>query len=294
MLSNQYPPLKSWVITLSVAAVIFIGCTVLANKYSAHIAYKRHTLEADYLLKNTLKNIDSYPEKIQVVAIGSSLVGQGVACPSEYQDQYADVCLSKVFLNSNTEILNTLNNVGVFDSLLTHLPDILLIESDQLAYKVEDELSLKDHFFKGAYFLYNLKTTISMNAGNYRMPEYCGKIISGALSDTSGYQYTNRKSLSFNDRKYMHPKLAELSKRGVKIYLIHIPRPAITESVLHQGEQEQAFLTLMDSYQQQFQTTYIQFPEKLNFSYFYDFGHLNDVGRKKYSDWLYTQIIKTK
>lgn len=294
MLPKQYPSIRSWIITVSVATCLYMICAVLENKYAAAVVYKRHTLETNYLLEHALENIDRNPEKIQVVALGSSLVGHGIACAAEDEVAYQDVCLSKIFLNSNTEILKTFTDAGVFDSLLIHVPDILLIEVDQLAYKVEEETTLKDHFFKGAYFLYNLKTALAMQTGKYRMPEYCGKIIPGTLSDTSMYAYVKRKSLTLNDRKYVHSKLKQLSDRGVKIYLIHIPRPSVTEAVLHHGKQEQLFLDLMNTYQKEFKITYKSFPGKLGFQYFYDYGHLNDLGRKKYSDWLYGNIIKAK
>lgn len=287
---KEYPPIKSWILIGFIAIGLFIICDLFATKYGDLANVEKRKVQATHLLKNSLNSIKSSPQKIQVVAIGSSLVGDGIACTSEYGNQYSNVELTKLYLNSENEILKIYDAIGAFDSLLIYPPDILLIQIDQLAYNFEKS-NFYEQFLRGAFFLNNLNDFISKKSDKYKLPKYCGRIIKGSIADTSLFEYKKMLLASFDDRKYLHHKLKTLSKRGVKIYLVHVPRPTITESILPMNSQTQKFTQLTNEYHKLIHSTYIQYPENFNFRYFYDFAHLNNIGRKKYSDWLYSKIL---
>jgi len=166
------------------------------------------------------------------------------------------------------------------------------VEVDQLSYHIEQEQTIPEALSTGAIFLKNLKTTIAFGLGNYRMPEYCGKIIHETVVDSVSESNVNWNLVSMSDHKEVLSYLTKLQKKGVRVIMVQIPRPAATDQVLHRGAKEQAFLGLMNQYKQRYQMEYWSYPALLPYTYFYDLGHLNQRGRLLYSQWLYTKLEK--
>lgn len=291
MPNQQYPSLRSWIVAGVIFLVLFATLYVLALRYEIDILHRKQRIEATYLMKHFVQGVKE--KRTKVVALGSSLTGQGISCSDEFSDtNFQNIALSKIFLNTHLSVLETFREVKVFDSLLAHPPSIVLVEVDQLAYHIERGESFQDLFSTGAIFLKNLKATVITEFGNYRMPEYCGKIIHETIVDSLSESKVKWKLVPSNDHKDVLSYLTRLQKKGVHIILVQIPRPAATDRVLHGGAQEQAFLGLMKEYKQNYKMDYWSYPNLLPYSYFYDMGHLNQRGRLLYSQWLYSKLVK--
>lgn len=264
---------------------------LLALHYNDEILKKKQRIEATYLLQHVTQQLAQETKKTKVVVLGSSLIGQGISCSEELDSTSQNISLSKIFLNTHLGVLETFMEVNVFDSLLLHPPDILLIEADQLAYRIEQDQTIPEFLSTGAIFLKNLKTTAAFGA-HYRMPEYCGKIIQESIVDSSLTSNVHWNVRPFSDHPKVKPYLQRLRAAGVKIIMVQIPRPAATDTLIHSGDKERAFLNVMDQYKRNYQMSYWNYPYLLPFSYFYDKGHLNKRGRILYSGWLYAKLEK--
>ncbi len=292
MSNQQYPSLKSWAVAGGVFVFLFGLIHLLALHFNDEILKKKQRIEATHLLKHVTQQMGQETKKTKVVVLGSSLIGQGVSCSEELDTAFHHISLSKIFLNTHLGVLETFMDVNVFDSLLLHPPDILLIEVDQLAYHIEQDQTVPEFLSTGALFLKNLKTTAAFGIANYRMPEYCGKIIQENIIDSSLTTNVNWHVLSFHDHPEVKPYLKKLRAAGVKILLIQIPRPGATDRILHSGEKEKELLKVVELYKHNYQMSYWNYPDYLPFSYFYDKGHLNKKGRLLYSKWLYAKLEK--
>lgn len=293
MPDQQYPSLKSWIIAGVIFLVLFVSIHLVAVRYERVILHKKQRVEAAYLLKHSVEKLKQEGDKIRIVALGSSLTGQGMACPDEFTDTaFHHIEFSKIFLNTHLGVLRTFMEVKVFDSLLAYPPDILLVEVDQLAYHIEQEQTLPELLSTGPVFLKNLKTTIAFGLGNYRMPEYCGKIIHETIVDSVSESNVKWNLVPIHEHREVLSLLKKLQDKGTRIVLVQIPRPAATDQVLHRGAQEKAFQVLMQQYQKNYKMDYWAYPNLLPYTYFYDLGHLNQRGRILYSQWLYSKLEK--
>jgi hypothetical protein len=293
MPDRHYPSLKSWIIAGLVFTFLFAVIHVLALRFNDDILQRKQKVEASYLLRHVMQQAKQKGKDKQVVVLGSSLVGQGVSCADEFSDTtFHNIALSKIFLNTHRGVLKTFVEAKVFDSLLLHPPDILLIEVDQLAYHIEQDQTLSEQFSTGAVFLRNVKTTAAFGIANYRMPEYCGKIIHETVVDSVLETNVHWQPLTFGDHSEVHSYLDKLHKAGVRIIMIQVPRPGVADGVIHSGETEKLFLNVVNAYHQKYGMDYWNYPHLLPFSYFYDQGHLNKKGRMMYSQWLYSKLEK--
>jgi len=293
MPDRQYPSLKTWLIAGLIFVSLFVVLHVLALKFNDDILQKKQKVEAAYLLRHVMQQARQDAKDKRVVVLGSSLIGQGISCSEEFSDSsFRQIRLSKIFLNTHRGVLKTFTEIHGFDSLLLHPPDILLIEVDQLAYRIEQDQTLSERFSTGAVFLRNVKTTAAFGIANYRMPEYCGKIIHETIADTVWETNTHWQPLTFNDHGEVHPYLQQLQKLGVRLVMVHVPRPGVSEAAIHTGSREKEFLSVVQAYQQAYGMEYWNYPHLLPFTYFYDQGHLNKRGRMLYSNWLYSKLEK--
>ncbi|MBC7488546.1 MAG: hypothetical protein H7282_17535 [Cytophagaceae bacterium] len=293
MPDQYYPPLRIWVISGTVFIVLFLVVHVLALRYNHALVQKKQKQEATYLLKHVVEHFKKNESKTKVMVLGSSIVGQGIACEEEFDDTtFRNIVMGKVYVPAYYKIVESWIDAKVFDSILKYPPAVVLIEIDQLAYKIKEDTSFFDRAQESIFFIKNLKITTGYSWANYKMPAYCGRSINETIPDSMLAPTISWEARTFEDLCVIHPELKRLREAGIRIILIQIPRPAEIEVLLHDEKKDKQLQALLTAYKLHYQIDYWSYPNKLPYAYFYDQGHLNKKGRTTYSKWLYTKLQK--
>ncbi len=256
-------------------------------------------------LLNDIKNefINKNKTTYNVIVVGTSLVGNGVECPDEIastltlaNSKTRNILLKKILYNHD-KFQYLFSNKNLINELLLIKPDLVCIQTELAAIRFEEteiffytnlesyleNLARKNAaFFKGLFL--NKKSESINCKDNY--------INSGVLTDTLNYIPVKRYSKKNEEIQSAFEGLNKLSKAGIKIVIVDIPRPLQVEKIIYTKTFSKELDLLFYMYHQKFGIEHWKYTkEPLYFKDFYDGGHLNKAGRHLFTKYLLEKII---
>ncbi len=240
----------------------------------------------------------------RVVILGSSLTGTGVM-PSAYFTQKTNGRFRVVRLfriSANLESFT--DRAPILKYLQEYPPDILCIEENLLLTNMKDwsELSpdsfLLNNIARYSYQLVNrskqrlgfTEKNIDINRPSFAMQDVDFPVPTTPRDTTHLADWVaeiqQRTVRPFAPLHPVHQVFRALQRQGVRIVLLHFPRPAPLEKAIYSGRNGDSLRYRIAQYQRAYQASYWHEPGFYHFRYFYDRAHMNFQGRAIYSAWL--------
>jgi len=268
-MKNQFPPLKVWIIVgillAIIQGVIIVrfqeGRTALVSK---NIAFEKQIK----LLKNTFADDSSKSKK--VVVVGSSLVGYGIISTKNQT-----INLTSLWFSYDS-IKQWVENKDLINQLVEIKPDLVCLQTEMAAIKFST--SIQDP-------LMNKVKGIS-TANKW----FFGNKIS---LDTLSLKGHRRFVKDFDKMSFLISGMNKLKSKGIPVVILDIPRPVEIEKKIYTQSFKTKLNTILTKYKLSADVEHWSYNgDPLFFNKFKDAGHLNEDGRKVYTNWLMHKINK--
>ena len=255
------PSLYIWIITIVIFIIfVFIEKTFFRTSKYKHNE-KRHLTSREAYWYNMIKSFHArkkFFNRIKVLTIGSSLTKYALCSNIDLnnfckEQKKPGIAVLRIAEN-NADIENYFS---LFSIMLEIKPDFLVIESSILFIQK-----------------YDLQYT-----PNYENPQGT-KAFKTYLDMVNGW-----KLKKFPPPREVDKFLRSAIKKGIKVVIIKYPR-----SQKAQKEFPLSSHKLIKQYTKSYKIKYVEFPYSLSLNCFFDFAHLNSVGRKKFSRWFASRI----
>lgn len=244
----------------------------------------------------------------RVVILGSSLTGNGVMPSAFFTQQTKGRCRVVRLFRIGANLESFTDRAPILRYLQEYPPDILCIEENLLLFNLKDWSDLSPDSF------------LLRNVARYshqlvnRSKERLGLAPAGIDADRPGIglqdvdmpvpttpwdttqlaawvaEIRQREVRPFAPRHAVHQVLRALRRQGVRIVLLHFPRPAPLEKAIYTGPDGDSLRYRLAQYQRAYQASYWHEPGPFHFRHFYDNAHMNLQGRALYSAWLAKQL----
>ena len=306
MKRTNYPPLSVWIATaaLSVAVGVVLAFPQVLGISDPTEAWVRGRIRG-YLAEMKTLAVESPlldSSTYRIVVVGSSLTQAGVEKDSIFADRFRanglNVQLFRTFSRGGSnEMLWT---PAFYASVLQLQPDLVLLEDQIFAFRPREQHKL--HY---PFWIRNFNFTVNKLLENrlqirnlLPLPESKQKYFEYylqydqemALVDTVNYQMPRRKVRGRNFNPLFDEQMEAWNQSGVKLVVYHMPRPALIEDQFLNRRERQRYESLLASYQEDYKMDYWKNDWSLPFACYFDDKHLNQRGRKLYSDWIFDQI----
>lgn len=248
---------------------------------------------------------------VRVVVLGTSLTGCGVLSPEYFARQTRGrYRVTKIFRHA-ANLESFTERAPIFRLLIKYPPDILCIEENLLFFDLKDTSALIPDSLLAKNLLFYLPRLVEQ--GKSRLPWWHQpaqklpnpfadvrppkqKRPNSVLADTMKYGSQIRSLQQRPVRPYasdhsLHKYLQLLRRKGVRVVILHFPRPAPLEHAIYSGKARHQLLALRARYQQLDHAEYWHEPAAYPFGDFYDYAHLNVKGRAIYSAWLVRRLL---
>ncbi|AIZ63545.1 hypothetical protein PK28_07305 [Hymenobacter sp. DG25B] len=240
----------------------------------------------------------------RVVILGSSLTGNGVMPSAYFTRKTNGRCRVVRLFRISANLESFTDRAPILKYLQEYPPDILCIEENLLLYDLKDwsELSPDSFLLKNvARYSYQLVNrskqrlgltheVIDVNRPGLAMQDVDMPAPTTPWDTTHLTEFVaeirQRKVRPFAPRHPVHQALRILRGQGVRIVLLHFPRPAPLEKAIYSGRNGDSLRYRIAQYQRAYQASYWHEPGPYHFRYFYDKAHMNFQGRALYSTWL--------
>lgn len=296
-MKNQTPPLKIWA---------WVGFLFILSQFLILAFYSFKKLKSGPLIhypkKSLIQEEFKQVDKINVVAIGSSLFGYGVLSrPNDIEALQSSTSAPKINLIKywgSKDPFERLINQNLVQDLISLKPDLVIIQTELAAINLIYEVVI-DHtplrrisLMNRAVLRYFLEKQISTNVDDLLHGQSI-VVMDNLELDTLNYTPRPREVKSVNEIEIVLEMLAKLQKEGVKTIIVDIPRPKRTEKVINTPKFKQELHEVLCFYESKFGVQYWSYDgETIHFKYFRDYGHLNVEGGKIYTKWLMDKISK--
>lgn len=293
------PSLKLW---------IWVGVSFFLFQFFLIAYYNKHkkSSERDSWFSSQLLDIKSdFINKTKttynVIIIGSSLVGNAVECPDEIVRTLANyktrnILLKKIW-QTHDQFQYFISNKNLINELLLIKPDLVCIQTELAAIRYEET----EKFFYTGFedYLQNLSTENSTIFKDLFINEKLKSIRCEdnfidyeVLTDSLNYLPAKRYCKKKEEIKFAFEGLNKLTKAGIKIVLVDIPRPQQVEKIMYTQTFSEELNLLFDMYRQKFGIEHWRYTTRpMYFKDFHDGGHLNKGGRHLFTKDLLEKII---
>lgn len=283
-MTKQRPPIWVFPAAVLLAALVCVVSLVVGNLAAPHVLY--------------LERLNSATGTRHVVVIGTSKTRLGI----DYDDRFTErpgLPNGLVFHRITRDNAAPRLLEPALTALLVNPPDLLLIESDLL---LVDRHSWFDHpwwsttFMELQSYLLNLSRNLSLlleggpgydgNDGVDRgiAPEVCAHMRRRYAAWAATWRIAQPEAIT-----PLTTPLKRLRLLGTTVVLLDVPASA-TAARLQPASLEHELTLQRQQLQADLQAPFWS-PGALPESNYCDLAHLNDDGRKRYSDWLAKQII---
>ncbi|GAB4040285.1 hypothetical protein GCM10028809_64080 [Spirosoma gilvum] len=243
----------------------------------------------------------------RVVVLGTSLVEYGVADTEFFERRCSKrVRVVKLFREA-VNIHAFTEDSPIFQLLERYPPDVLCIEENLLLFRLPYFLNPSQ--VENVVNAVNRHLLIQVEAIKIRIgwvpPHSKPKLFQGFPREqhllnqidttdlaTTLAEIRHRDIRTQTELPTLYGSLQRLGQRGTRLVLLHLPRPAVLESVIHGEDRAPLVRQLITYYQQHYQMAYWHFNRSMPFRYFVDQAHLNHIGNPVYSAWLADKICQ--
>ena len=293
------PSLKLW---------ICVGVSFFLFQLFVILYYNKHkkSTEMDSWFSSQLQDIKSnFINKTKttynVIIIGSSLVGNAVECPDEIAGTLANYktrnILVKKIWQPHDHFQYFISNKNLINELLVIKPDLVCIQTELAAIRYQEtenffytdfEDHLQDLAIKNSTIFKDLFINEKLE------PIRCEDnfIDYEVLTDSLNYIPPKRYCKKKEEIQFAFEGLNKLTRAGIKIVLVDIPRPQQVEKIMYTQPFSKELNLLFDMYQQKFGIEHWRYTTRpMYFKDFHDGGHLNKGGRHLFTKDLLEKII---
>jgi hypothetical protein len=291
------PPLKLWFYTIVIVAFILLSFIVYS--YSPNSPYRQQFKEIQSKLKKAIiKNNRSSSLNNSIVFLGSSLTGCAFESNIAIEKKnHREFHVLKIAISGlNNEIAE---EIKFFDNISKYPPTYLFIENNHLI--IDDNnygeiLNLLKPSLEN--IISSVKNVIdqSINIDFNVKPSPENPFYKNKFDNLVYSQLLIKKRFvrTFSQNKMANKAYFELMKKNTKIIFLDMPRAPKLESIYLDKNQKKELNHLLESYRQNYGIECWKYPNAMNDSDFFDGGHLNYKGAKKYSEWFITKFHSLK
>lgn len=277
----NYPPLKVWIITLSIFGVLFIVTTILSQKKAAYIFTK--TVEYAFTREN------ESPNSMRIVFIGSSLLTNALSdnsiINSLRQEKVKPIDIVKIGI-PRAVLKDYLTNECFIKKIIEYEPDLILIQESILQkQKINLLLNLK--------FVLSRKDLVEIWNGTY-------SVFNEARIQSVSHSNVFKDSAEVNPTSYFDlidfdsnvEILEEFMKRTLdpSIVIAEVPLPWVIERARNTILKSSNYSDIKKSIAEKYKISFLSFDQPLYYEYFYDRTHMNNFGERIYTRWLLDQL----
>lgn len=292
-LRANWPPLRLWVIFGILGAGLFAGLFAL-------LYLKKDDLRtpAEELFKERLADLErrwqADTTRMKMVVLGQSLVRAGIAANDSTFKPFLSIY--KIWENG-AELEDFLARPYLWETLKRLEPGMLLFEETLVAWERPDKkrgwqsyLGLFSRRLRLVLLGSRLESGQVEAAENAPSFDFVNPDHHLQLEDTIHFTPTDWQSRDFRNDRQFHERLAEIGKHvPFGMGILHIPRSAPADSILHSGEQADFLDALTRWYRDRGLKFYWKVDHPPDFSHYRDFAHLNAKGMDWYTRWLIQQ-----
>ncbi|GAC1389022.1 MAG: hypothetical protein NVSMB45_18900 [Ginsengibacter sp.] len=271
------PPLRIWVLLLSILTVLTIVVYLFERKESsqeknAMVSYIQQRLAANF-------------KKPVILIIGTSLTECAIDSAANVESELQSLTRVKpVLLKIWKKAGNPQALTDIVSSVKEFHPDVLLIEANMLSYTPKP-IPLD------ARLLNTFHHIIKIKLGNVYTPEE---------KPVKGFQDMNEPLANLRDALVDTLQLMSfrtyvfhLQQSGTKILLINIPLEKIEEYNKWNNPNSYKLYLNFEFMRRKVAFKYLDNKMYLDTSYFLDKGHMNKKGCKKFSSWLCNELSES-
>lgn len=292
---TSYLSIKQWILVL--LGVCFAQTTL----HFTYLYYKDKQRPFDPVfdyIQEFLLNDNKNSKR--VLFFGSSLIGQGLACPDD-----------TIFNTNNTalpiSIFKVWKSEDPFDELFSSekylkqiielKPNLICIQTELAAVNLK-WLGFETNFFKNISIENRgLKPLIfKQEKKDLDLITYCNpkNTIQVNENDTLNIDIGERFIKTQDEISKAFPVLKALKDAKIKMVIVDIPRPHSVERKFKTETYSNNLNRCLDEYKTVLNIDYWAYDgRKMNHADFMDRGHLNEIGKTSYSKW-FLETLKTK
>lgn len=294
-------PLKIWVYII----FIFIGIQSIVSFFGKKIGSQSLILPNNEIYEsiNDLKQPDSTIELKKIAVIGSSLVSYGIGVRGQNTISLSTKTNNLIKLTKIWKIGNPYVEFVKKDKLLKILkeihPDLICIQSELVAVDIfkKDEFNyllsnLTDYSYHNKLRIYSILNYLNIYKKKYNKFNLKSDVFSKSY-DTINYTPAIRTAKKISDIEFAFNDLKELRNAGIKVVILDLPRPKKVEDEIYTKEFSTELKGILNLYKRKFDMDYWPYTgQPLYYKDFKDGGHMNEKGRRIYTNWLKEKIIK--
>jgi len=297
-MDNYVPPLKLW---LYVFVIVFVG---LAGFWGyAQFKYPKPYMVSSAFsesLKNAIaKNDADNPNAKSLVIYGSSLARCALPFISQIRAKIAanghKVSIIRISISSIN--MKEAEYSHFFDYITEFPPDYLFFESNNLNVNSDDELPVPAADLLVDDLCRNVRKFLGLELPDFdEPPPVTGHFYQDKfnMQQFIATESIKRSVRAFSDNKVANDAFARLSKLKTKVIFLNFPLSPKSHPAYLNNDGKNKFEVLLASYAQHYGIECWSYPGPLDNSNFYDGGHLNYKGAKKYTEWFIETFNKLK
>lgn len=298
-MKNYTAPITTW-IWVGATFVFFQLFVIIYYSFNENkinkLKYDHYFDQVKYITEELQKDSTGY----KVIIIGTSLIGNGVACPEEiksFTNQKSNLRLFKIW--GSNDLLEDFVSNNLINNIISWKPDLVLFQSELTTINFSE----KNILLEKAYQISNKNKSVlrylsSFNKttvydSNYRC--YPKNIDVETNSDTIAFTPAFRSIKDLQELDYLTSGFISLSQAGIKSVIVDIPRPVASEKIINTESFNQSAQTLIDLYKGKYSIVNWKYTgPPIYFKNCVDLAHLNKSGRKIYTNWLLNKIQKER
>ncbi|WP_020600424.1 hypothetical protein [Spirosoma panaciterrae] len=296
------PPLWVWGLT-GLGVLLGFGLLFSMAVRSEKALSQQFTTDAETVLRREWRmRSDSVT---RVVVLGTSLVENGVADTDFFEGRCGKRIRVIKLYREAVNIDAFTETAPIFKLLERYPPDILCIEENLLLFRLPYFLSPGQA--ENVFDAVNRHLTIQVKSlkiqlglrppdpervlfqGFPREQHVQNQVDTTALSTTLA-EIRHRQVRTPAELPALYRSLQQLHQSGTRLILLHLPRPAVLESVIYGEGRDPLLRDLIKQYHRLYHLEHWQFDRPMPFRYFVDQAHLNHIGNPIYSGWLADKI----
>jgi hypothetical protein len=299
-MKTNVPPIKVWIWVLVAFSLLQLIVIIYYNNIE-NGNYKDNTFTSqlsDIKKASFSKDTTTY----NVVIIGSSLVGNAVACPDEIAGILANYQTKNIVLNKiwkpHDPFQYFVKDKNLINELLLVKPDLICFQTELAAIRYEEmEKYFYSDFEKYVEDLAYKNTSFLEDVFKKQKEDYikCEDdfIDFEVVEDSLKYVPVKRYIKNNTELLFVLNQLKILKNAGIKIVLVDIPRPQLVEKMMYAAPFMRELTACLRIYQHQIGAAQWKYTGRpMYFKDFYDGGHLNKEGRHLFTQNLLEKIIK--
>ncbi|MBZ0220871.1 MAG: hypothetical protein K8I01_10625 [Candidatus Methylomirabilis sp.] len=291
---QPFPPLRLWHIVAALFTCVFLVSLP---------AYRTYHLEAEAAYRNSyLQRFEKFSDRsdagdkgLRVIAIGSSLMAYAIMPDQAFEELASEKLMSLKFLHLARPCAVLEDFKLFFEKVLDVRPSIILLESDSVFYHRCEKGFLKSYpdFLREA-------VRKSLKVKRPALPEPHINTYANIRDDVPRLQAVKKSAgrikksvASFNRRTLVGfdevgTFFSEAAKRGVRVALVDVRRSPEFEALAGDYKSDRA--ALFERLRSEYRITMVAFPEEMASEFYADPAHMNEAGRKRFSQWLVKEL----